>query len=207
MSADLENGFADDPEGVTRTIELAMQAGAAGGSIEDATRDADTPIYDFDLAVARVAAAATAAHSGDAPFVLTARAENHLYGRVDLDDTIARLKAFENAGADVVFAPGWIELDDVKRIVDAVTVPVSVLVRPGGPTIGELASVGVARISTGGALAFLALGAAGDAAHELLEQGTVGFLDRARTGAKEAHRHVQGHSVTLPPGRNELGVR
>jgi 2-methylisocitrate lyase-like PEP mutase family enzyme len=192
VSADLENGFADDAEGVARTIELAIEAGAAGGSIEDSTRDADDPIYDFDLAVARVAAAATAAHSGDASFVLTARAENFLYGRVDLDDTIARLKAFENAGADVLFAPGWIQLDDVKRIVDAVAVPVSVLVRPGGPTVGQLASVGVARISTGGALGFLAFGAAGDAARELLEQGTVGFLDRARTGAKQARDAFQG---------------
>jgi 2-methylisocitrate lyase-like PEP mutase family enzyme len=192
VSADLENGFADDPEGVARTIELAIGTGAAGGSIEDSTRDADTPIYEFDLAVARVAAAATAAHSGDASFVLTARAENHLYGRVDLDDTIARLKAFEDAGADVVFAPGWIEPDDVKRIVDAVTVPVSVLVRPGGPTVGELASVGVARISTGGALGFLALGAAGDAARELLEHGTVGFLDRARSGARQARDAFRG---------------
>jgi 2-methylisocitrate lyase-like PEP mutase family enzyme len=192
VSADLENGFADDPEGVARTIELAIGAGAAGGSIEDSTRDADAPIYDFDLAVARVAAAAAAAHSGDASFVLTARAENHLYGRVDLDDTIARLKAFEDAGADVVFAPGWIEPDDVKRIVDAVAVPVSVLVRPGGPTVGELASVGVARISTGGALGFLALGAAGDAARELLEHGTVGFLDRARSGARQARDAFRG---------------
>jgi len=186
VSADLEHGFAHDPAGVARTIERAMAVGAAGGSIEDSTGDAAAPIFDLDAAVARVAAAAGAAHRDGASFVLTARAENFLYGRADLDDTIARLQAYEQVGADVLFAPGWIELEDVKRIVDAVDAPVNVLLRPGGPSVGELASVGAARISTGGALGFLALGAAADAAQELLEHGTTGFLSDARAGAQRA---------------------
>jgi 2-methylisocitrate lyase-like PEP mutase family enzyme len=187
VSADLENGFAATVDEVTRTYELARSTGLAGGSIEDSTGNPDDPIFPFDMAVERVAAAAEAAHTGGdgTQFVLTARAENALYGSPDLDDTIARLQAYRGAGADVVFAPGWIELNDVKAIVDAVDVPVSVLVRPGGPTVPELASVGTARISTGGALGFLALGAAADAARELLENGTVSFLDRARAGAIE----------------------
>jgi 2-methylisocitrate lyase-like PEP mutase family enzyme len=187
VSADLEHGFADDPAGVAETIARAVATGLAGGSIEDSTGDPGLPIFDFDLAVARVEAAVRAAHDGSSGihFVLTARAENKLHGRGDLDDTVARLRAFGAAGADVVFAPGWIELDDVKQIVDSVDVPVNVLVRPGGPTVAELASVGVARISTGGALGFLALGAAADAARELLERGTVGFLVPAAAGAQQ----------------------
>ena len=128
VSADLENCFADEPGGVGETIELAIGAGLSGCSIEDWDGDS---IYPFELAVERVAAAADAAHRGADQLVLTARAENHIRGRDDLDDTIARLQAFEAAGADVLYAPGLIELDDIKRVVESVGRPVNVLARPG----------------------------------------------------------------------------
>ena len=185
VSADLENGFADSPAGVAETIRLAVATGLAGGSIEDFTGRADDPIYEAGLAAERVAAAAEAAHAGGG-FVLTARAENHLHDRSDLDDTIARLQSFQEAGADVVYAPGVYTLEDVRRLVDSVDVPVNVLARPGGPTVAELASVGVARISVGGAFAFAAFGAVVEAARELQDQGTYGFWERAGVGSKAA---------------------
>lgn len=182
VSADLENGFADDPAGVAATIRGAIDAGLAGGSIEDFTGDAADPIYPFDAAVARVAAAAEAAEG----FVLTARCENLLHGRDDLDDTIARLQAYERAGADVLFAPGLRDPADIRRIVGAVGLPVNVLVGPGRPTVAELAELGVARTSVGGAFAFAALGAFVEAATELREHGTYGALSRAGTGGRAA---------------------
>jgi 2-methylisocitrate lyase-like PEP mutase family enzyme len=186
VSADLENGFADDPAGVAETVRLAIQAGLAGCSIEDATgRDGD-PIYDLDLAVARVAAAAEAAHKGPVQLVLTARAENHLHGRDDLADTIARLQAFEQAGADVVYAPGLSRIEDIREVVAAVDAPVNVLTWPGLPSIAELAEAGVKRVSVGGGFAYVALAAAAEAARELREDGTYAFLDQVRAGAKAA---------------------
>ena len=139
VTADLENGFADDPAGVAETVRRAREAGLAGCSIEDYS---GTRIYDAGLAADRVAAAVEAAHRGPAPLVLTARAENHLRGRTDLDDTIARLQAFERAGADVLYAPGLSDLVDIERVVEAVDAPVNVLIWPGGPTVKQLASVG-----------------------------------------------------------------
>ncbi len=186
VSADLENCFADDPTGVAQTIRGAIDAGLAGGSVEDFTGDQDDPIYPFDDAVARVAAAADAAHDGGVHFVLTARCENLLHGRDDLDDTIARLQAYERAGADVLFAPGLRASEDIKRVLEAVTLPVSVLVGPGRPTVAELASLGVARTSIGGAFAFVALGALVEAATELRDEGTYGSLQRAATGIRAA---------------------
>ena len=186
VSADLENCFADDPAGVAETIRGAIAAGLAGGSIEDFTGNADDPIYAFDDSVARVAAAAEAAHAGDVHFVLTARCENLLHGRDDLDDTIARLQAYERAGADVLFAPGLRAAEDIARVVSSVSLPVNVLVGPGRPTVAELAKLGVARTSVGGALAFAALGAAVEAATELLEDGTYTALERAATGIRAA---------------------
>ena len=150
VSADLENGFPDDPGGVAETIDLARQAGLAGCSVEDFTGREDDPIYDRVLATERVAAAAAAAHAGEIRLVLTARAENHLHGRTDLDDTIVRLQAYGEAGADVLYTPGLFDLADITRVVDAVAKPVNVLALPGGPTVAELGRAGVRRISVGG---------------------------------------------------------
>jgi 2-methylisocitrate lyase-like PEP mutase family enzyme len=186
VSADLENGFATDAAGVGETVKLALQAGLAGCSIEDHTGSRDAPIYELAEARERVAAAAEAAHGGSDRLVLTARAENHLHGRDDLEDTIARLQAYEAAGADVLYAPGLIDLQEIKRVVEAVGLPVNVLARPGGPSVAELASVGVRRVSVGGAFAFAALGAVVEAASELREAGTYGFWELAKVGGKAA---------------------
>jgi 2-methylisocitrate lyase-like PEP mutase family enzyme len=186
VSADLENGFGDDPDAVAETVRLALDVGLAGCSIEDFTGRPDEPIYDVSLAAERMAAASEAAHSGTNRLVLTGRAENHLHGHPDLDDTMARLEAYERAGADVLYAPGLTRLDDIRRVVAAVHRPVNVLARPGGPTVSELAAAGVARISVGGALCFAAIGAVVEAAQELKELGTYGFFDRAALGVKAA---------------------
>jgi 2-methylisocitrate lyase-like PEP mutase family enzyme len=190
VSADLENGFADDPAGVADTVGMAIDAGLAGCSVEDFSRNQQT-IYDLDLATERVAAAAAAAHAGDVALVLTARSENYLHGKPDLDDTIARLKAFESAGADVLFAPGIVDIEEIRRLVSSVDRPVNVLAFPGGPTVAGLAAAGVKRVSVGGALAFAALGAVVTAARELLDQGTFGFIDQARAGAKAFRASVR----------------
>jgi 2-methylisocitrate lyase-like PEP mutase family enzyme len=184
VSADLENCFADDPEGVADTVRGAIDAGLAGCSIEDFSgRDAD-PIYALELATERVAAAASAAHAGDVHLVLTARCENYLHGNPDLEDTIARLQAYEGAGADVVYAPGLSNANDIREIVGATALPVNVLARPRAPTVSELASLGVSRVSVGGAFAFNALGALVEAASELRDDGTYGFAQRAGVGLK-----------------------
>ncbi|HLM95899.1 MAG TPA: isocitrate lyase/phosphoenolpyruvate mutase family protein [Acidimicrobiales bacterium] len=186
VSADLENGFGDAPARVADTVRLAVDVGLAGCSIEDSTGRGDDPIYDAGLAAERMAAAADAAHRGPVHLVLTGRCENYLHGRRDLHDTIARLRAYQDAGADVLYAPGLVELDDIRSVVDAVDRPVNVLARPGGPTIAELAGAGVARVSLGGALCFAALGSVVEAANELLGDGTYGFFDRAAVGGKAA---------------------
>ncbi len=178
VSADLENCFAHAPAGVADTIEEAKAAGLAGGSVEDFTGDAANPIYAIDHATERVAAAAEAAHRGE-DFVLTARAENFLHGRADLADTISRLQRYQEAGADVLYAPALTSLDDIRSVVSSLDKPVNVLTVPGLPTVAELASVGVARVSVGGALAFVALGAVARAGRELLDQGTYGWLEVA----------------------------
>jgi 2-methylisocitrate lyase-like PEP mutase family enzyme len=185
VSADLENGYADDPAGVAETIGLALGAGLAGCSVEDYS-GGRSEIYDFSLAVERVAAAVEVAHAGPVHLVITARAENHLRGRNDLDDTIRRLQAFQEVGADVLYAPGVATVDDIRRLVDAVDRPVNVLALPGGPSVAELAELGVGRISVGGAFAYAALGAVVEAARELQEQGTYGFWDRAGVGSSAA---------------------
>jgi 2-methylisocitrate lyase-like PEP mutase family enzyme len=174
VSADLENGFADDPASVAETAAGAAAAGLAGFSIEDFTGDPSSPIYEHAQAAARVAAAADAAHAG-AGLVLTGRAENLLHGRRDLADTIARLQAYQEAGADVLFAPGLRRVEDVRQVVSSVDRPVNVLLFPGGPTVAQLAGVGVARVSVGGAFSFVALGAVARAARQLLESGTYGM--------------------------------
>ena len=184
VSADLENCFADDPNSVAQTVALAAETGLAGCSIEDFTGDDDEPMYDIGLAAERVAAAVEAAHAGPARLVLTARAENYLYGRADLADTIARLQAYQAAGADVLYAPGLTSLSDIRQLVSAVDRPVNVLAMPGTPPVGELAGIGVSRVSVGGALAFAALGALVDAATELRDKGTYGYLDGSAAGRR-----------------------
>lgn len=154
--------------------------------MEDYSTDDAAPIYELAVAAERVAAAAEAAHAGAVHLVLTARAENHLHGRADLDDTIERLRAYERGGADVLYAPGLTDLQEIKRVVDSVSLPVNVLARPGAPPVAELAEVGVKRISVGGAFAFAALGEVVAAARELREQGTYGFWDTAKVGAQAA---------------------
>jgi 2-methylisocitrate lyase-like PEP mutase family enzyme len=175
VSADLENCFADAPAGVARTVELAAEAGLAGCSVEDATRSADEPVYEMGLAAERVAAAAEAAHRGDVRLVLTARAENYLYGRPDLADTIARLQAFAAAGADVLYAPGLTEIADIRRVIASSDRPVNVLALPGGPPVADLAAAGVSRISVGGWFARVAYGALHAAAAEFGGDGTYGY--------------------------------
>lgn len=159
VNADLENGFAVEPAAAAEAIRLAGEAGAVGGSIEDFSGDPGDPIYDFDLAVARVRAAAEVAHALPVPFLLTARAENLIRGRPDLADTIRRLQAFEAAGADALYAPGLRNLDEVRRVVGAVGRPVNVVTGWLDPeiTLAELAAAGVKRVSIGGALSRLVL--------------------------------------------------
>ncbi len=186
VSADLENGFVDDPADVADTVNRAIAAGLSGCSIEDFTRNPEAPIYDIGLAAERIAAAAEAAHRGPVHLVLTARAENYLHGHPDLEETIARLRAYQEAGADVLFAPGLTLPDEIRQVVDSVNLPVNVVTRIGLPTVAELASLGVSRISVGQAFAFAGLGAVVKAAREFLEDGTYGFMELALTGGTAA---------------------
>jgi 2-methylisocitrate lyase-like PEP mutase family enzyme len=186
VSADLENGFADDPAGVAETLRRALGAGLAGCSVEDSTGRQDEPIYDAGLAAERIAAAAEVAHGGPVHLVLTGRAENYLHGRPDLADTIARLHAYQEAGADVLYAPGLTSLEDIRQLVASVDRPVNVLALADAPAVPELAAAGVGRISVGGSFAFAALGAVIEAAQELATEGTYSYWERARTGAKGA---------------------
>jgi 2-methylisocitrate lyase-like PEP mutase family enzyme len=179
VSADLESGFADDPEEVAATITAAIARGLAGGSVEDFTRNRDAPIYELAEATERVRAAAEAAHSGPVHFVLTARAENYLHGRVDLADTITRLLTYQEAGADVLFAPRVVDPVDLRQLVAAVDRPVSVLVTPDAPTVSQLAGLGVSRISVGGAIAAASYGFAVEAVRQLQEKGTPNYWEQA----------------------------
>lgn len=186
VSADLENGFADDPEGVAQTIELAIEAGLAGASIEDWSRAGEK--YPVELATERIAAAAEVAHAGPVHLVLTARADDGFHGVNDLGDTVTRLQGFQEAGADVLYAPALADLDAVRTVVSEVDRPVNVLAFAGMPSVAELAAAGVARISIGGAFAYAAYGAAADAATELLERGTFGFRENAGAGRAALRR-------------------
>lgn len=177
VSADLENGFGDAPETAAETIRLAAKAGAVGGSIEDATGRPDEPIYEFEHAVERVRAAVEAARSLPFEFTLTARAENYLHGRPDLADTIRRLQAFQEAGADVLYAPALATREDIAAIVRAVDRPVNVVMGLRGAqfSLAELSEMGVKRVSVGSSLARAALGAFLNAAHEMRAHGTFNF--------------------------------
>lgn len=184
VNADLENGYADDPDEAATVIRLAAEAGIVGGSIEDATGDTAKPIYDFDLAVRRVAAAARVAHSLPFPFTFTARAENYLHGRPDFDDTIRRLRAFAAAGADVLYAPGLRDLATIRRVVAAVEKPVNVVMGMIDPeiTVRDLAEAGVKRISVGGALARRAYAAVREAAIAMRDAGSFQWVRDAIPG-------------------------
>ena len=179
VSADLENGFGTEPEHVAETIRLTADAGAVGGSIEDYSGDPALPIYDLDLAVRRIAAAARAARSLPFPFTLTGRCENFLRKRPNLDDTIARLKAYEEAGADVLFAPLLPDLEAVRRVAGALKRPLSFMAGVPGKsfTVAELAAAGVRRISFGSSMYEVAIAAVTRAAAPALEEGRFGWLD------------------------------
>jgi 2-methylisocitrate lyase-like PEP mutase family enzyme len=178
VNADLENGGADAPAEAAAAIRLAVEAGAVGGSIEDATGDARRPIYDFALAVERVHAAVEAARALPIPFVLTARAENLINGSDDLDDTIRRLQEFEKAGADVLYAPGLKTIETIRTVVASVGKPVNVVMTFADPTltVAQLAAAGVKRISIGGSLARYTLAALLRGAREMKEHGAFTFV-------------------------------
>jgi 2-methylisocitrate lyase-like PEP mutase family enzyme len=183
LSADLENGFADAPEIAAETIRLAGAAGAVGGSIEDASGRAEQPIYELALAAERVRAAAESAHALPFPFMLSARAENYLHGRPDLGDTIKRLQAYQEAGADVLYAPGVTSRDDIAALVRSVDRPVNVLMGLKGVSLSlaDLSALGVKRVSVGSALARTAYSAFLRASREMREHGTFTFAEETAT--------------------------
>jgi 2-methylisocitrate lyase-like PEP mutase family enzyme len=182
VAADLENGYGHSPEDAAETIRLAAETGLVGGSIEDATGDDAHPIYEFDHAAERIAAAAEVAKALPFPFMLVARAENYLHGRPDLDDTIKRLQAFEKAGAAVLYAPGLTQPEDIRTVCASVGKPVNVLMGlKGAPrlTVAQLGELGVRRISIGSGFSRAALTAFLHAAREVIEDGTFGFADES----------------------------
>jgi 2-methylisocitrate lyase-like PEP mutase family enzyme len=192
VSADLEDGWGDDPGEVATTVAEAVEMGLAGCSIEDYSAGADPEIHEIGLAADRIAAAADAAKEGRG-LVLTARAENFIRDNPDLSDTIARLQAYQEAGAEVLYAPGLVELADIRSVVTSVDRPVNVLLMPGMAPIEELAEAGVARISVGGTFSMVAFGALVRAARELKEQGTYGFFELAREGRELTTRAFRLH--------------
>ena len=173
LSVDLENGYGDGPEDAARAITRVAEAGAVGGSIEDYNPSGE--LYDLEFAAERVSAAVAAARRLDFPFTLTARAENHIRGNPDLDDTIARLRAYEAAGADVLYAPGLRDAAEIRTVCEAVSKPVNVLARPG-LTVPEIAATGARRISVGGALAWVAVNAMVNAAERMRDHGDFSAL-------------------------------
>jgi 2-methylisocitrate lyase-like PEP mutase family enzyme len=178
VTADLENCGADEPQAAARAIGRAAEAGAVGGSIEDSTGDPGRPIYDFTLAVERVQAAVEAARALPFPFTLTARAENLLHGQGDLDDTIRRLRAFEAAGADVLYSPGVRDIDTIRTVVSALNKPFNLVMGFADPTltVGQLSAAGVKRISVGGAMSRFALAAFLQSAREMKDNGSFSFV-------------------------------
>jgi 2-methylisocitrate lyase-like PEP mutase family enzyme len=184
VSADLENGYGPDPQACVETLTDALEVGLVGGSIEDATGNPDKPIHEFDHAVERIVASAEAVR--DRPLVLTARAENFLHGRADLGDTIRRLQAFEDAGADVLYAPGLPDIDAIRSVCASVGKPVNVVMGLNNTrySVAELQAAGVKRISVGGSFARAALGGFMRAAREVRDQGTFGYADEALPGAE-----------------------
>lgn len=185
LSADLENGFGDAPEDCAETVQLGAEAGLVGGSIEDATGDADSPQYDIATAAERVCAAAEAANAMPYPFMLTARAENYLTGNPDLADTIKRLQAYQEAGAHVLYAPALRTLDDIKTVLSEIDRPLNVLFGPfdGFVPLSVLDFYGVARVSVGSGLANAVYGHLTTAARELRDTGSLDFMSKAPSGA------------------------
>ena len=177
VSADLENGYGDSPESVAQCIKVAAETGLAGASIEDHTRQKENPLYDFDHAVERIAAAAQAARNESGNFILTARCENYCWGRLDIDDTIRRLQSYEGAGADVLYAPGLPDLESIQLVCSSVSKPVNVVVGMAGTpfTVAELQQAGVSRVSVGSALARAAFGSFVEASREIAAQGSFQF--------------------------------
>lgn len=200
VSADMENGYGDAPEFVAETIRMAAAQGLAGGSIEDATGDSAAPIYPIELATERIAAAAEAARSLGCAFTLTARAENFLHGRPDLADTIHRLRAYQEAGADVLYAPGLTTREQIAEVVRSVDRPVNVLA--GMPAmrlnLAELSQLGVKRISTGSALARAALGALLLSAREMALHGTFGFVEAAVADSRDVTFLLEAYNPPRP---------
>lgn len=192
VSADLEDGFGAAPEVCAKTIQMACNVGLVGGSIEDATGDSDTPIYELSQAVERIQAAAEAARG--LPFLLTARAENYLWGKPDINDTIWRLQAFSEAGADVLYAPGLPNIEAIRAVCRAVDKPVNVVMGLNGPnyTVAELSEAGVRRISVGGSFARAALGALMRAAEEVKTYGTFTYAADAISDAAVSQLMSQG---------------
>ena len=188
VAADLENGFGHAPETVAETIRLAIAVGLVGGSIEDASGDPRAPIYQFEHAVERVTAAVQEAHRGRLHFVLTARAENYLHGRPDLEETVRRLQAFERAGADVLFAPGLPDLDAVRTVCGALKKPVNFMIGMRGKSfaVADLASAGVRRISLSTSLYRAAMSGLLSAAHEISERGTFSYVESIVSGGELA---------------------
>ena len=193
VSADLEKGFGDAPAVAAETIRLAAEVGLVGGSIEDATGDKDKPLYDLSLAAERVAAAVQAARALPFPFTLTARAENYLRGNSNLDDTIKRLQAFEKAGADVLFAPGLPDPEAVRTVCAAASKPFNFIVGIKGKssTVAELTAASVKRISLATSLYREAMSGLVNAAREVKDKGTFGYLDRSLT-TPELNNFMQG---------------
>jgi 2-methylisocitrate lyase-like PEP mutase family enzyme len=189
VSADLENGFADDPAEVAATVTLACATGLAGCSIEDYS---GTASYDRSLAADRVAAAVEAAHSGTTRLVLTARAENHIRGVEDLADTIVRLQSFQEAGADVLYAPGLRTSAQISSVLAEIDRPLNVLLMPGTADVAELGELGVKRVSVGGTFAYAGFGAVAEAARELLEHGTINFGGAVSAGRAAALGVLKG---------------
>jgi len=181
VSADLENGFGDSAQAAAETIRMAAAIGLVGGSIEDSTYDSTNPLYEIEHAADRIRAAVEAAHSQPFPFVLTARAENFLVGRPNIGDTIKRLQAYQEAGADVLYAPGLTNEADIRSVVQSVDRPVNVVMGLNGSPfdVVALSAIGVKRISVGSALARRAYGALRDAAREMMTQGSFRFADQA----------------------------
>ena len=184
VNADLENGYSDDPEEAASIMKLAADAGICGGSMEDATGNPAKPIYDFDLAVERVRACARVVKKLPFQFTLTARAENFLHGRRDLDDTIRRLKAYGEAGADVLYAPGLRDVETIRKLVSALDKPVNVVIGGVDPSvkIRDLAAAGVKRVSIGGAFSRLAFAKVRDAAIQLRDAGSFEWMRETMTG-------------------------
>lgn len=191
VSADLENGFGDTPEAVAETVRLASATALAGCSIEDYS---GTALYEREHAADRIRAAVEAARTAESSIVLTARAENHIRGNPDLDDTITRLQLYQEAGADVLYAPGLMDLDDIRRVRAAVDRPINVLVRPGGPTASQIFEAGGNRISVGGALFHSAYAALIEAGNELLGPGTHDFWNRAAKSVGSIRKVMAGGS-------------